>query len=180
MYLTVDGSLGNNFSFLQSVRMSVWRDLKLSMLLGRHLRLLQKYRFKKVRAVKQLIDKGGTFLIAIQLKLSFDRLFIIPVNFGNELIFEQNVSLSSVRDCITVDMQGRSVRDLQPSKNKYSNLLSCPIDGWISTKLQHHERFSSSSIGTPEKSGVLIRFSEWLRSMNFNSAESCYQKKSFH
>ena len=156
--------------------MSVWRDLKLSMLLGRHLRLLQKYRFKKVRAVKQLINKGGTFLIAIQLKLNFDRLFIIPVNFGNELIFEQNASLSSVRDCITVDMQGRSVRDLQPSKNKYLSLLSCPIDGWIPTKLWHQERFSLSSIGTPEKLGVLIRFLEWERSMNFKLSERCYQK----
>ena len=129
------------------------------MLLGRHSRFVNA-RFKKVRAVKQLIVEGGTFLIAVQLKLSSDRLFIIPVNFGNELIFEQNASSSFVRDCITADMQGRSVRDSQPSKSKYLSLLSCPIDGWISTKLTHPERSSPSSIGTPEKSGVLIRFWE--------------------
>ena len=126
------------------------------MLLGRHSRFVPP-RSKKVRVVKHLIDEGGTFLIAVPLKLSFDRLFIIPVNFGNELIFEQDASSSSVRDCITADMQGRSVRDSQPFKSKYLSLLSCPVDGWICTKLSQQERYSPSSIGTPEKSGVLIR-----------------------
>ena len=65
------------------------------MLLGRHLRFVP-LRSKKVRAIKQLIDEGGTFSIAVQLKLSSDRLFIIPVNFENELIFEQNVSSSFI------------------------------------------------------------------------------------
>ena len=150
------------------------------MLLGRHLRFVA-LRSKKVRAVKHLINEGGTFLIAVQHKVSFDRLCIIPVNFGNELIFEHHASSSSVRDCITADMQGRSVRDSHSSKSKYLSLLSCPIDGWISTKLWHSERSSPSSIGTPEKSGVLIRFLEPQRLMNFKLTERCYQKnkKSF-
>ena len=65
-----------------------------------------------------------------------------------------------IRDCISADMLGRSVRDSQPCRCKYLSLLSCPIDGWISTKLSHHEGFSPSSLGTPEKSGVLIRLLE--------------------
>ena len=146
------------------------------MLLGRHSRFLHKFRSKRVRAVKHLIDEGGTFLIAVQLKLSSDRLFIIPVNFGNELIFEQHPSSRSVRDCITVDMLGRSVRDSQPSKCKYLSLLSCPIDGWISTKLLHLERSSPSGIRTPKKSGFLIRFLDQQRLMNFKLTERCYQK----
>ena len=59
------------------------------MLLGRHLRYIQKLRSNKVRAVKHSIVEGATFLIAVRPKLSSDRLFVIPVNFGNELNFEQ-------------------------------------------------------------------------------------------
>ena len=77
--LTVDGSLGNDFSFEQSESLSVSRDFKLSMLLGRHSRVLQPLRLKEARAVKHSIDEGSTFSIAVQLKSSFDRLFIIPV-----------------------------------------------------------------------------------------------------
>ena len=102
------------------------------MLLGRYSRFLQPLRSKKARAVKHLIDEGSTFSIAVQLNLSFDRLFIIPVNFGNKLIFWHQERLSSVRD-VTADMQGRSVRLLQQNRSKYLSLLSCPIDGWIST-----------------------------------------------
>ena len=64
-------------------------DLKLCMLLGRHSRTLQELRSNKVRVGKHLIDVGGTLLIAVIPKLSSDRFFIIPVNFENELIFEQ-------------------------------------------------------------------------------------------
>ena len=145
------------------------------MLLGRHSRFVP-LRSKKVRAVKHSINEGGTILIAVQHNMSTDRLFIIPANFGNELIFEQLASSSSVRDCITADIQGRSVRDTQPFKSKYLSLLSCPIDGWISTKLTHQERSRSSSIGTLEKSGVRIRFLESQRLMNFKLTERCYQK----
>ena len=113
--------------------MSVSRDFKLSILLGRHSRFVQTLRSKKARAVKHLIDEGSTFSIAVPLKSSFDRLFIIPVNFGNELNLKQRERSRTVRDCITADMQGRSVRLLQPNRFKYLSLLSCPIDGWIST-----------------------------------------------
>ena len=145
------------------------------MLLGRHSRFVNP-RSKKVRVVKHLIDEGGNFLIVVQFKLSCDRLFIILVNFRNELNFEQCVSLSFVRDCITADMRGRLVRDSHSSKNKYLSMLSCPTDGWISTKLSHVERFSPSSIGTPEKSSLLIKFLERQRLMNFKLTERCYQK----
>ena len=145
------------------------------MLLERHSSSVPR-RSKRVRAVKHLIDESGTSLIAVQHNMSTDRLFIIPVNFRNELIFGQHASSTSVRDCITADMQGRSVRDKQNPKCKYLSLLSCPIDGWISTKLSHSKRSSPSSIGTPEKSGVLIRFLEPERLMNFKLTEHCYQK----
>ena len=79
--LTVDGSLGKDFSFEQLKRPSFSSDLKLCMLL--------ELRSNNVRAVKHSIDEGGTFLIAVRHKLSSDRLFIIPINFGNELTFEQ-------------------------------------------------------------------------------------------
>ena len=112
IYLIVDGSLvGNDFSFLHPQRLSASRDLKLSMLLGRHSRYLQLLRSNKVRAVKHSIDEDSTFLIAVPRKLSSDRLFIIPVNFGNELSFEQPERQRTVRDCILADMLGRSVRE---------------------------------------------------------------------
>ena len=84
--LTVDGSLGKDFSFEQPKRRSFSSDLKLCMLLGRHSRSSQKLRSNKVRADKHSINEGGTFLIAVPSKPSSDRLFIIPVNLGNELI----------------------------------------------------------------------------------------------
>ena len=130
------------------------------MLLGRYLRFVQELRSNIVREVKHSIDKDGTFLIAVRHNMSFDRLFIIPVNFGNEVIIEQSSRSRSVRDCISAVMVGRLMSDLQCFRCKYLSLLSCPIDGWISTKLSHPERFSFSSIGTPEKSGVLIRLVE--------------------
>ena len=162
--------------------MSFSRDLKLSILLERHSRFVQKLRSNKVRAVKHSIDEGSSLLISVKPKLSSDRLFIIPVNFGIVLIFEQSQRSRTLRDSISADMLGRSVRDSHFHRCKYLSLLSCPIDGWISTKLTHPERFSSSSLGTPEKSGVLIRFRESLRSMNFKLNEHCTQKikKSFH
>ena len=126
------------------------------MLLGRYLRFVQELRSNMVRAVKPSIDEDGTFLIAVRHNIRFDRLFIIPVNFGNELITGQSSRSRSVRDCISAVMVGRSMSDLQCFRCKYLSLLSCPIDGWISTKLSHPERSSFSSIGTPEKSGVLM------------------------
>ena len=146
------------------------------MLLGRHSRFVQPLRSKKARAVKHSIDEGSTFSIAVQLKPSSDRLFIIPVNFGNKLILVQKERSRTVRDCITADMQGRSVRDAQCPRSKYLSLLSCPIDGWISTNRLHLRSLSSSRFGTPEKSGVLMRYRESLRSMYFKFFESCYQK----
>ena len=127
------------------------------MFLGRYLRFVQELRSNNVRAGKHSIDEDGTLLIAVRHNMSFDRLCIIPVNFGNELIIEQSSRSRSVRDCISTVMVGRSISDLQCFRCKYLSLLSCPIDGWSSTKLSHPERFSFSSIGTPEKSGVLIR-----------------------
>ena len=156
--------------------MSVFRDFKLSMLLGRHSRFLQPYRIKKARTVKHSIDEGSTFSIAVSVKLRLDRLLIIPVNFGNKLNLEQNERSRTLRDCITADMQGRSVRLLQPNRFKDLSLLSCPIDGWISTNRLHSRSLSSLRSGTPEKSGVLMRFWEYLRSMYFKFFESCYQK----
>ena len=85
--LIVDGSLGNDFTFVPP-------------------------RSKIIRAGKHSIDEGSTFLMAVQASLSVHRLFIIPVNFGNELIFGHSVRTRYSRDCITADMQGRSVGDL--------------------------------------------------------------------
>ena len=73
-------------SFEHSERLRNLRDLKLSMLLGRHLRLLQQLRSRISRAVKPSIDEGGSSLIAVKRKLSFDRLFIVPLNSGIFLI----------------------------------------------------------------------------------------------
>ena len=56
--LTVDGSLGNDFSFKHWERSSVSRDLKLSMLLGRHSRFLQPPRSKKARLVVCNLSRG--------------------------------------------------------------------------------------------------------------------------
>ena len=140
--------------------MSFSRDLKLSMLLGKHLKFLQFVRSNKVRAVKHLIDEGDSFLIAVSPKLSSNRLFIIPVNFRIEPILEQPKRSRTTRDCILADIMGRSVRDSQCCKCKCLSPVSCPMDGWISTKLTHPTRFSTSSFGTPEKSGVRRRFLE--------------------
>ena len=85
------------------------------MLLGRYLRFVQELRSNIVWAVKHSIDEDGTFLIAVRHNMSFDSLFRIPVNFGNELIIEQSLRSRSVRDCISAVMVGRSMSDLQCS-----------------------------------------------------------------
>ena len=130
------------------------------MLLGKHLKFLQSVRSNKVRAVKHSIDDGASFLIAVLPKLSSDRLSIIPVNFGIELILKQPKRSRTIRDCILSDMIGRSVRDSECRKCKCLSPVSCPMDGWISTKLTHPTKFSTLSFGTLEKSGVRIRFLE--------------------
>ena len=130
------------------------------MLLGRHLRSLQPFRSRISRAVKHSIDEGGSSSIAVERKISCDRLFIVPLNSGIFLIFEQQERLIDLRDSILADKLGRLVIDPQQIKFKYLSLLSCPIDGCNPTKLVHQSSCSTSSFVTPEKSGVLIRFSD--------------------
>ena len=130
------------------------------MLLGRHLRFLQPFRSRISRAVKHSIDKGGSSSIVVQHRISCDRLFIVPLNSGIFLIFEQPLRLIDERDSILADKLGRLVRDLQKDRFKLLSLLSCPIDGCNPTKLEHQTRSSTSSLGTPEKSGVQIRNQE--------------------
>ena len=89
------------------------RDLKLSMLLGRHSRSLQPVRSRYSRAVKHSIDEGGSSSIALQPKISCDRLFIVPLNSGIFLIFEHSERSIDVRDSILADKLGRLVRDMQ-------------------------------------------------------------------
>ena len=67
IYLTVDGSLGKDFSFEHSERSSALRDLRLSML-GRHSRFLHSLRCNKVRAVTHSIDEGASFIISVSPK----------------------------------------------------------------------------------------------------------------
>ena len=124
---------------------------------------------------KHFIDVGGSSLIAVQLKRSSDRLFIIPLNLGIILKFEQLPRLRTVRDSILADMLGRLARELQNNSSKCLSLLSCPIDGWISTKLWHPERFTFSRLEIPEKSGVLIRLEEEIL-MYFNLPKICYKQ----
>ena len=160
-------------SFEHPERLRNLRDLKQSMLLGRHLRSLHSFRSRNSRAVKHSIDEGGSSSIAVQPKLSCDRLFIVPLNSGIFLIFEQPKRSIDVRDSILADKLGRVVRDLQKIKFKLLSLLSCPIDGCNSTKLVQQARRSTSSLRTPEKSGVVLRFLEKERSMYFNFPKHC-------
>ena len=78
-----------------------------------------------------------------------------------------------MRDSILADMLGRLVRDLQSLRSKCLSLLSRPIDGCNPIKLEHRARQSTSSLGTPEKSGVLIRFLEKRRLIDFNFPKHC-------
>ena len=143
------------------------------MLLGRHLRSLQSLRSRISRAVKHSIDEGSSSSIAVEPKISRDRHFIVPLNSGIFLIFKQPKSSIDVRDSILADKLGRLVRDSHEIRFKLLSLLSCPIDGCNPTKLVHCSRPSISSPVTPEKSGVLIRFLEKERSMDFNFPKHC-------
>ena len=167
---------GRAESFKHPGRRSFSRELKLSILLGRHSRFWQSPRFNEVSAVKHPIEEGSSST-AVLFKESSDRLFIIPLNSGIFVIFMQSQRLRIVRDSISVDMLGRFVRDRQDSRSKTTSLLSCPIDGCISTKLWQPIRYSLSSLGSPEKSGVPIRNLESLRSMDFNLSKYCCKKK---
>ena len=125
------------------------------------------------RAVKHSIDEGGSSSIAVRPKWSCDRLFIVPLNSGIFLIFEQLERSIDVRGSILADKLGRLVRDLQKLRFNLLSLLSCPIDGCNPTKLEHPSRRSTSSLGTPEKSGVLIRFADEERLMDFKFPKHC-------
>ena len=167
---------GRWVSFEHPITTSFSSDIKLSMLRGRHVRYWQSLRLNKVRAVKHSIDEGS-FSIAVLSKWSSDRLLIIPLNSGIFPIFGQPQSLRILSDSISLDMLGRSVRETQYSRSKTISLLSCPIDGWISTKLLHQLRCNLSSLGTPLKSGVSIRSSEYLRSKHFKLSKYCSTQK---
>ena len=167
---------GTSLSFEHPITTSFSSDFKLSLLCGRHVRYWQSLRLNKVRAVKHSIDEGS-FLIAVLSKWSSDKLLIIPLNSGIFLIFEQPQRLRILSDSISLDMLGRSVREKQYSRSKTISLLSCRIDGWISTNLLHQLRFNLSSLGTPLKSGVLISSLEYLRSMHFKLSKYCSKKK---
>ena len=130
-------------------------------------------RLRISRAVKHSIDEGGSSSIAVPPKLSCDRLFIVPLNSGIFWIFEQLERSIDVRGSILADKLGRLVRDLQKLRFNLLSLLSCPIDGCNPNKLVHCSRSSISSLGTPEKSGVLIRFLEKERLMDFNFPKHC-------
>ena len=83
------------------------------MLLGRHLRSLQPFRSRISRAVKHSIDEGGSSSIVVQHRISCDRLFIVPLNSGIFLIFEQSERSIDIRDSILADKLGGLVRELQ-------------------------------------------------------------------
>ena len=114
------------------------------MLTGRVTKLIP-LSVKYFKEDKHFIDVGGSSLIAVQLKRSSDRLFIIPLNLGIILKFEQLPRLRIVRDSILADMLGRLARELQNDSSKWLSLLSCPIDGWISTNIAHHFPFLEKS-----------------------------------
>ena len=156
IYLTLAGSFGTDRSITQWEKSRASRLESWKMLTGRVTKLV-KLSVKYFKEDKHFIYVGGCSLIVVQLKWSSDRLFIIPLNSGIILKFEQLSRLRTVRDSIIADMLGRLVRDLQNVSCKWLSLLSCEIDGWISTKLQQLERFSFSRFGIPEKSGVLVR-----------------------
>ena len=67
------------------------------MLTGRVTKLIP-LSVKYFKEDKHFIDVGGSSLIAVQLKRSSDRLFIIPLNLGIILKFEQLPRLRTVTD----------------------------------------------------------------------------------
>ena len=119
----------------------------------------------------------GTSRIAAPVKSSSFKLSIFPKFSGRLASFEHPKRMSISRDLKLSMLFGRLIRDWQNFKFKTVSLLSCPIDGWISTKFMQPLRHSFSSLGTPVKSGVLIRLMECSRSMSFNLSKYCKKKK---
>ena len=146
-------------------------------------RLDLKNCFSHPRHIKKLME-DGTSLIAVPVKLSSFKLLIFPKFSGRLASFEHPKRMSISRDLRLSVLLGRLIRDWQNSKFKTVSLLSCPIDGWILTKLLQPRRHIFSSLGTPVKLGVLIRSMEYSRLMTFNLSKYCQPKKkriiSFH
>ena len=132
--------------------------------------------FSHPRHIKKLMEEG-TSRIAAPVKSSSFKHSIFPKFSGSLASFEHPKRMSTSRDLKLSMLLGRLIRDWQNSKFKTVSLLSCPIDGWISTKFMQPLRHSFSSLGTPKKSGVLIRFMECSRSMSFNLSKCCSNKK---
>lgn len=68
---------------------------------------------------------------------------------------------------------GRLTRLMQFFKFKKASFLRSPTDGWIRARFVHPSRIIHSRLGTPLKSGTLIRFLESLRSKALKFGRCC-------
>ena len=154
--------------------MNSFRDTILKTAHGRPARFLQWLIFNKVRPVKCSIDEGR-YLIAVPFKWSSRNRSMYFANSGISLTLEQPERIRISRDFIS-SLGGRLVRLVQSFRFNKVRRLSTPTDGWTSTKFVQPSKSILSSRGASEKSGVLIRFWEWLSLMNFKLANGCSKK----
>ena len=155
--------------------MNSFKDSILKTAHGRRARFLQWLIFNKVRPVKCSIDEGR-YLIAVPFKWSSRNRSMSLANSGIFLTLEQPERIRISRDFIS-SLRGRLLRLVQSFRFNKVRRSSTPTDGWTSTKSVQPSKSILSSCGAFEKSGVLIRFSEWLSLMNFKESNFCLKKR---
>ena len=130
--------------------LSIQKDLEIQAI-SNYTRFLQLLRVNKVRPIKPPTDEGSS-LIAMQSKKSFCKHSIFPM-LGRQFSHRQFCRLRRIR------------------------FLRIPMDGWGLHKCLQFLRINFSSFGTPVKFGVIIRFHELVKSMNFNLSKFYWKKK---
>lgn len=114
--------------------------------------------------------EAASWLIGISLARNTVKDFTLHRSLGNSTRFEQPDIMRVLRTFSLQISLGSFSSLLQfLIFNKMSRAYKVPMDSWTSTRLTHSLRRSFSSIGSPEKSGVLTREREWLRLRNFTS-----------
>ena len=142
---------------------------------GRCTRFLQWLIFNKERLVKCSIDEGRS-TIAVPFTWSSRNRSMFFAKSGIFLTLEQPERVKISRDSIS-SLLGRLTRLVQSFKFKKIRRLSTPTDGWTSIKFVQPSKSILSSSCASEKSGVLIRFREWLSLMNLKLSNCCSKKR---
>ena len=155
-------SLGNLCRFEQPERLRRSRDFNLHILLGSPSSLKQFPRFNKIKLDRRSMDEGSSW-IAVPSK---DNSSILQDSSGKLMRFEQPERISFLRDSKWVLVE-RLVKLLQCPRFRTISLFRYWIEEWVWSKLVQPWKFRLSRFVANERSGILVRCSEWLRFICF-------------